>query len=124
MIVALPEESLDLLNGGTTKVAPIDGVVNLGAVESGKDGVGFGHQRATVVKFGFGHSPPLSSRRGKAARPLRVCVTAWEVGPMRGPLVKGGLWDGRAQRNDSAPSWPSSAPTLHELEPPLGQLTL
>jgi hypothetical protein len=36
-MLALPEK---LLN--RTKVTPIDGVVNLGAVESGKDGVGFG----------------------------------------------------------------------------------
>jgi hypothetical protein len=33
-------ESFDLLN--RTKMALIDGIVNLGAVESGKDGVGFG----------------------------------------------------------------------------------
>jgi hypothetical protein len=37
MLVALPEK---LLN--KSKVTPIDGVVNRGAVESGKDGVGFG----------------------------------------------------------------------------------
>jgi hypothetical protein len=34
-------ENFDLLNSGAAKVAPIDGVVDLGAIEPRNDGVGF-----------------------------------------------------------------------------------
>jgi hypothetical protein len=56
--LALPEKVFTFSSAvqGATKVAPI----GVRADEPGKDGVSFAHQRATVVKFGFGHSaPPL-----------------------------------------------------------------